>query len=144
MIDRKGVVLHGHLHAAGAGKLVGVDFRYQTVSLSGRKNSIRFSDREESLVAEHIDIFSKPFGGDGRNHLLADEVDIFILPAFEGSADGVRPEEGRLDGGGGVALDAADHPKHLQLVLQGQAVAALDLDRAGSFGDHFPHARHCL
>ena len=121
-----------------------MDFRYQTVSLSGRKNSIRFSDREEPLVAEHIDIFSKPFGGDGRNHLLADEVDIFILPAFEGSADGVRPEEGRLDGGGGLALDAADHPQHLQLVLQGEAVAALDLDGAGSFGDHLPHARHCL
>ena len=137
-------MLHGHLHAAGAGKLVGVDFRNQTVSLSGRKNSIRFSDREESLVAEHIDIFSKPFGGDGRNHLLADEVDIFILPAFEGPADGVRTEEGRLDGGGGLALDAADHPKHLQLVLQGEAVAALDLDGAGSFGDHLPHARHCL
>ena len=137
-------MLHGHLHAAGAGKLVGVDFRYQTVTLTGGKDAIRLIDSEEPLVAEHIDIFSKPFGGDGRNHLLADEVDIFILPAFEGSADGVRPEEGRLDGGGGVLFDAADHPQHLQLVLKGQAVAALDLDGAGSFGDHLPHARHCL
>lgn len=137
-------MLDGNLHAAGTGKLVGVDFRNQAVTLTSGKDSVGLVNREEPLVAEHIYIFSKPFGGDGGDHLLADEVDIFILPAFEGSADGVRPEEGRLDGGGGVLFDAADHPQHLQLVLKGQAVAALDLDGAGSFGDHLPHARHCL
>ena len=41
-------------------------------------------------------------------------------------------------------LDAANHAQHLQLVLSGQSVAALDFHRTRSLADNLVHTAHRL
>ena len=57
---------------------------------------------------------------------------------------GVGPQEGGADQGGGGRLDAVDDAQHLEFVHGVEAVPALDLDGAGTLGNHLVHARHGL
>ena len=95
---------------------------------------------EEALVAEDIDEVGQSFGGHTRNHLVDDEVDIVLLMAAILHGDAVGAEEVGLDGHGRGFFQAADDAQELQLALGGEAVAALDLDGAGTEAHHLVEA----
>ena len=48
---------------------------------------------EEPFVAEHVDEIGQSFGRHRRQHFVADQIDILLLPSDVGARHGMRPEE---------------------------------------------------
>ena len=136
MVDRGGAIAHAHLHSAGKTHLVGMHLRNHTVPGSGLEDTGGILHSEESLLYENIHVVCQSLGGDGR-HDLTDYLFHIPLPvAFITGRHGVGPEEGGADPERSLLLHPAGDPEHLDLILDGEAVTALDLHRTGAQGDY--------
>ena len=132
MIDRKGVVLHAHLHAARNGQFVGVNLRLHAQLAPGLHDAGRLFHGKEPFVAEDIDEIGQFPGRHGRKHFVADQLHVFLLPADIVPRHGVGAEERGAHGQRSRLADAADDAQHLQFVFGRKTIAALDLDAARS------------
>ena len=146
MVHRYGVVLHAHLHAARDSHLVGVYLRTHAVLDAGLQYAGGVLDGEEALVAEDVYEVRQPLVRHARYHLVDDQVHIILLVAAILHRYAVGAEEVGLDGHGRGLLQAAYDAQQLKLALSGEAVAALDLDGAGTHAHHAVEAlqRHVV
>ena len=108
------------------------------------KNLVSLARREETVLAENIDEISKMLLGHGRNHLLADMVDILLLTPCKRAPDGMSPQERGTDDGRRCFTDPADYTQNLQFVFRGKPVTAFDFDCPGALGNHFIDPGHRL
>ena len=76
---------------------------------------------ERAALAEHVDPAAVRRAG--AEHLAADEVDVFVAPVGVLRRDDVRPEERDL------ARDLGGEPREARLVVHGEPVAGLHLER---------------
>ena len=105
---------------------------------------LRVFHGEESCIAEYVHEVGETFFGDSWQHLVADEVYIFRLASLVCASDCVCAEEVGLHCDRSGLLDASDDAQHLELVLHGQAVSALDFHGSGAHGHDFAYTHHGL
>ena len=84
----------------------------------GIEDLAAFGRRENSRLAEDIAALREPFTCDGRNHVIAHELDVrrAIVPIFGWYF--MRAEECRHQCRGKLARQATDHAKLLQFRFQ--------------------------
>ena len=144
VVNRQCIVFYADLDAAGAGHLVGVDFRPQTVLDALHQDALGLLGGEEALVAEDVHEVGELLGRHHRNHLVDDEIHVAVGIVLVEQRYRMGSEEVGLDGERGVLFQLADDAQHLELVLGGEAVAALDLARARAEGGHLLQPLPCL
>jgi hypothetical protein len=92
--------------------------------------------REHTCLAEDVAPFGQAFGGDRRNHVLDDQIDVALAASAVLDRHFMRAHErGRqLDRLRRVQI--ADHVQHLQFGFGGQPVAALRFGGGGAAAQH--------
>ena len=91
--------------------------------------------READALAEGVDRVGQPFRRHRRDHPLAHQRDIAVRVVGEFRRQAVRPEEGRADRHRPHLAERPRDPQLLQLALEIEAVAGLDLHRGHALGD---------
>lgn len=127
--------------AVQVGELLGVQLHRQAVRPGGLKHARDLFRREADGLAEGIDRVGQARGGDGRQHVAADEIDIGVFVATSLGRHRMGAEEGRRHR---ERPDLAQPPRRLQrLHLSNalQAVARFYLKRGDAFGDQRIDAR---
>ena len=134
VVGRQRAMLRGQFGTVLVAHLLGVDLQRQPVR-TGRLEYLRgLFAGEGDVLAEHVHRFGQAFGGDGRDHYFADLVDVVLRLASRRHR--VRAEEGGHDFDLAQLLQLFGHAQLLALVVQGQAVAGLDLDGGHAFAQH--------
>src|SRR5262249_19750842 len=82
--------------SAAIGKLICVDFSFETVDSRRLEYLLCLFERKRGVLHEHIAKFRKPFDGDLGNHLLFNQAE--ILRAFRIPRDHVSTQESWNDG----------------------------------------------
>jgi hypothetical protein len=80
------------------------------------------------VFAERIHRIHQAFGGQGRQHLVADVLDVVVGPARVLRRQGMGRQAGGCAPSVAARRQAPGHAQHLALVGQVQAVAGLDLE----------------
>jgi hypothetical protein len=95
--------------------------------LRGDEHPLDLLRRERQVLAERIHRIHQPFGGQGREHLGADVLDVVVSAILVLRRQGVGGQAGaaHADRQRGEPAD----PQDLAFVGQVQAVAGFDLDR---------------
>ena len=142
VVAAEGVVFHAHLHTAGAGHLVGVDFGTQSVAGAGFEHAVGLLHGEKPLVAEHVDKVGQTFGGGLGYHLANNEVHKLALPSAVLHRHAVCAKQGGFYRQRRRLFYATYHAQHLKLGFGGEAVAAFYLHGAGAVGCHLVETLH--
>ena len=108
------------------------------------KNPVGLAGREETILAENIDEICQLLLSHGRNHLLADMVDILLLTPCKRAPDGMSPQERGTDDGRRCFTNTADYTQDFKLILRGKPVTAFDFDCPCALGNHFIDPKHRL
>ncbi len=133
MVGGEGIVVRGERGAMEVGELLGMELDGQAMGDGGGEDAVGLFGREADALAERVDgIGMADSGGDDR---LADQVDIAIGIALIFGRDGVGGEQGGADVDVACFAEAARGAKHLELVVEGEAIARLDLDRGHTLRD---------
>ncbi len=120
MVDARGVELDGQGHARAGLQLTGVHADAQTAGSSRGEHLSRLLGGERPALAEDVD--PACVGGARVEHRSRHQVDVRIRIVGVFGRHHVRPEERGLVG------HLARQPQHPGLVVDCQAVAALDLE----------------
>lgn len=123
------------------GELLGVQLHRQAVRNGGLKHARDLLRCETDGLAEGIDRVGEARGGDGRQHVAADEVDIGVFVSGRLGRHRMGAEEGRRHR---ERPDLAQPPRRLQrlhLALAFQAVARFHLQGGDALGDQRIDAR---
>ena len=130
MVDAGRAELTGELDAGAEAELVAVDPEPESAGparLEDRAGLVAVEGVRRVRLAEHVDVCRwarvAPIGEEGVEHGSRDEVDVVAPSVGVLGRHDVRTEEGRVGG------ELAGDPQRAQLVLDGEAVAALDLHR---------------
>ena len=94
MVGRQRAEARGERRAAEVGELVGMQLDRQAERLRRVEDARDLLGREGDALAEAVDGVGQPFGGDGRQHLVDDQVDIGVLVALGFRRQRMRAEEG--------------------------------------------------
>ena len=125
----------GERGALQVGELLRMQLDRQALRAGGFKHTAGLRRGEPNPLAEGVDGVGQTLGGDGRDHLEADEVDVTIGVARELGRQSVGAKEGRDDADVPQLAQAARGAKRLQFMLKREAVAGLDLDGGDALGD---------
>jgi hypothetical protein len=90
---------------------------------------------EGDAFDEDVHGVDQPFGGEGREHVVGDHLDVGIGVAVGFGRQGVGSEERGLHRDGAHFGKLAGNPERLAFVLQVEAVAGLHLDGGDAFGN---------
>jgi hypothetical protein len=112
VVRRQGGELRGQGRPMQVGQLLGVQLDRQAVGPGGLEHPAGLGGRKTDALAEGVDGVGQAFGGDGRDHPVANEVDIAVRIAGEFRRQGVGAQEGGGD-------------RHVPLVAQGAGGAQL-------------------
>ena len=85
--------------------------------------------REGQVLAEGVDRIDQAFGRQGRQHLATHQVDVVVGTPGILRRQRMGGQAGGAHGHRQALAEAADHPQHLALAGQVEAVAGLDLHR---------------
>lgn len=134
MVGRQRTVTRRQGRTVLVAQLLGVDLDRQAVLLRGDEHLLGLRSTEGDVLAEHVHRFGQPGGGNGRNHDVADLVDVLLCLAAR--RDRMRAEEGRHGLDRALAAQLARDLQLFGLVGQGQPVPGFDLQRGDAFGQH--------
>ena len=131
----------GQLRAADGLDLVGVDLGAQAMVQAGLQDLTGLLHSKGVRFTEHIAEFGDALLLDGGHHLLTDQADILRAVLLVLCRDQVGAHKGGCHIHGVLFLQAADGTQLLQLVLQGQSVAAFGLAGGGTEPHHLIQGR---
>ncbi len=94
MVGRQRAECGGQRRAVQVGQLLGVQLDRQALRARRLEHAARLGGREADAFAEGVDRVGQALGGDGGDHLAADQVDVAVRVAGELGRQGVRAQEG--------------------------------------------------
>ncbi|MCY1415763.1 hypothetical protein D9M71_312560 [compost metagenome] len=141
MVGRQAVVARDQRAGALVGQLLGVRLDRQSVARGGGEHPFALRRAEGDVLAEHVYRIGQPLGGGCRDHLRADQLDVGIAAAGVLLRQGVGAEQGGDHPYRQFRAEAAGDAQDLQLVLEGEAVAGLDLHGGHAVGEQRFEAR---
>ena len=115
--------------------------RRQSGARAGVENARGFLRREDAGLTEHVAPLGESLGRDRRDHAVDDQRDVVLSPGTVLDRHLVRAEERRDDVDRLRRADPPDGPQQLQLGLEIQSVAALDLAGRRSAREHLVEAQ---
>ena len=127
MLGGDGPDLAGQLGAADGFDLVGVDLGPQAVFQAGFQHLAGLLRGEGVGFAEHVAVFGDALFLHLGHHLLADQPDVLRPVGLVLGGHQMGPHKGGHDVHGVAVVEVFDHLQGFQLMLSGQAVAALGL-----------------
>ncbi len=143
MIDGERAITGGKPGAAQIGKLLGVKLDGKPELLRCGKDLIHLGDRKGDAFAEAINRIGELCPGDGRQCLVADEIDIagMIVTIFGGKGVGAEIARHHIDW---MAFSqSARDTEHLELGLDIETIARFDLDRRHALGKQAFESSRC-
>ena len=132
VVARQRAVFGGERRAVLVAQLLGVQLDRQAEPSRRVEDAPRLRGGEADAVAEAVDGVDQPLAVQCRQP-RAHRVDVLVGAARELGRQRVRRQAGRLHGERQLAAEAARDAQAARLVLGGEAVARLDLDRRHAF-----------
>ncbi len=133
-----------HLGAAEIRELLGVHLHRQTEIVRRIEQMFGLGDVERDVLAKHVDRIDQSLVMQRRQPVFDDDVDVFIRATRKLRGQGVRRQEGRLDGHRISLGELTGSAKHFSFVRQSESVPGLDLDCGDTLGQQRLQTRSAL
>ena len=136
MIGGEAVELRHQGGAAAVGDLVGVEFHRQVVGARCFEHATGLRRGEADGFAKGINGVDKAFAGQGRQDLIANQVDIIVGASVIFGGDGVGAKESAADIDAGADAGLGGGDELFSFSLQIKAVAGFYFQRCNALADH--------
>ena len=123
MIRGKRAVARRELRAADVGQLLRVHLDRQAQARGRLEQALALRHGKRDVLAKHVDRVHQPLPGQRRQHVRANQFDIFLWTAAIFRRQRVRAEESRVDRDRQFAAEPARHAQHFRFGRRIQAVA---------------------
>ena len=137
MVGGERLVFRSKRRALLVGELLGMELDGEAELLGLDEDALDLRGREADVVAVRVDGVGESLGRSGGQDLLAYTFNIVVAAALELGRHGMGREERGADGQREALAERARDAKDLELVVEVEPVAGLDLERGHALGDEF-------